>query len=78
MRSQLAVKDQSVIERLLFYNADRSGGQNGQPIVHNYYNPLTNLVTPLSEQNIKPGSQIIVTTITKVTPSTSVYGHNGR
>ena len=29
MRSQLAVKDQGVIDRLLFYNADRVGGSNG-------------------------------------------------
>ena len=49
MRSQLAVKDQGVIDRLLFYNADRVGGSNGQPVVHNIYNELTNLTTPLGD-----------------------------
>lgn len=42
MRSQLAVKDQNVIDKLLFYNADRVGGANGQAVVHNYYKELTN------------------------------------
>lgn len=65
MRSQLAVKEQSVIDRLLFYNADRVGG-GGQPVMLNNYKELTNLGIALGEQNIKPGSQIIVTTIAKV------------
>jgi len=29
MRSQLAVRDQGVIDKLLFYNADRVIGTNG-------------------------------------------------
>lgn len=49
MRSQLAVKDQHVIDSLLFYNADRVGGVNGQPVVHNFYTELTNMTTPLGE-----------------------------
>ena len=49
MRSQLAVKDKNVIETLLFYNADRTGGSNGQPVTHNYYRELKNLHTPLGE-----------------------------
>lgn len=49
MRSQLAVKEQSVIESLLFYNADRVGGTNGQPVVHSFYKELTNQNTPLGE-----------------------------
>jgi len=48
MRSQLAVKDQSVIDKLLFYNADRVIGPNGH-LVHNFYNELTNYNTPLGE-----------------------------
>lgn len=43
------MKDQSVIDRLLFYNADRVGGANGQSAVHNFFNELTNLNVPLGK-----------------------------
>jgi hypothetical protein len=49
MRSQLAVKEPSVIEQLLFYNADRQVNAAGQPVVHTFYNELTNVNTPLGE-----------------------------
>ena len=42
MRSQLAVKDQNVIDKLLFYNADRVIGANGQAVMHTFYNELKN------------------------------------
>lgn len=49
MRSQLAVKDKKVIETLLFYNADRNGGTNGQPVTHTFYRELKILKTPLGD-----------------------------
>ena len=48
-RSQLSVRDQSVIDKLLFYNADRVGGTQGQPVMHTRYTELTNMTTPLGE-----------------------------
>ena len=55
-----------MIDRLLFYNADRVPGANGQPVMLSNYRELTNMNVALGEQQIKLGSQIIVTTIAKV------------
>jgi len=48
-RSQLAVRDKTVIDKLLFYNADRVIGSNGQSVMHSFYTELTNFNTPLGE-----------------------------
>ena len=48
-RSQLAVKKQSTIDKLLFYSADRNIGPDGRSVMHSYYKELTNFNSPLGE-----------------------------
>ena len=48
-RSQLAVKERSVIDKLLFYSADRVISPSGQSVMHSYYRELTNFNSPLGE-----------------------------